>query len=296
MEKDKIIILKNRGVISIFGDEAGEFLQNIITNDVHKVTTKNSIFSALLTPQGKYLYEFFIVKSDKGYFLDCEEAFVDEIINNLKKYKLRSKVELENISSNYVVGIINKDKFGEIQKEVNNTSNTITYRDCPFFIDPRDNGLGARIISPLEKLYLTIKKLNLKIVKNKSYIKKAFLKGIPIEGLNNLKEQLFGLEINFEKLNAIDFKKGCYVGQENTARIKLKNKLSKRLLPINIIKGELTEGESIFYNENDVGKVLIEKDYPFALIKYLDENFNGKSDFNTKNASIDIKKPDWIKS
>ena len=92
MEKDQIIIFKNRGLISIFGDDALEFLQNIITNDINKVTTKNSIFSALLTPQGKYLYEFFIVKSNKGYFLDCEEAFVDEIINNLKKYKLRSKV------------------------------------------------------------------------------------------------------------------------------------------------------------------------------------------------------------
>ena len=163
MEKDQIIILKNRGLISIFGDEAGEFLQNIITNDIHKVTAKNSIFSALLTPQGKYLYEFFIIKSDKGYFLDCDEIFVDEIINNLKKYKLRSKVELENISSNYALGIINKDKFEEIQREVNNTSNTIIYRDCPFFIDPRDNKLGARILSPLEKLYLTIKKLSLNI-------------------------------------------------------------------------------------------------------------------------------------
>ena len=82
-----------------------------------------------------------------------------------------------------------------------------------------------RIISPLEKLYLTVKKLNLKIVENKSYLEKAFFKGIPIEGLNNLQNQLFGLEINFEKLNAIDFKKGCYIGQENTARMKLKIKL-----------------------------------------------------------------------
>ena len=67
-------------------------------------------------------------------------------------------------------------------------------------------------------------------------------------------------------------------------------------MPINIVKGELTEGESIFYNENDIGKVLIEKDYPFALIKYLNENFNGKSDFNTKEASIKIKLPDWLKT
>ena len=84
-------------------------------------------------------------------------------------------------------------------------------------------------------------------------------------------------------------------GQESF-RIKLKNKLSKRLLPISAIDGKLTEGESIYYNENEIGKVLIEKEYPFALIKYLDENFNGKSDFNTKEASIKIEKPDWIKN
>ena len=68
------------------------------------------------------------------------------------------------------------------------------------------------------------------------------------------------------------------------------------LAPINIVNGELTEGESIYYNENEIGKVLIDNDYPFALIKYLDENFNGKSDFNTKKASIKIKLPDWIKT
>ena len=68
------------------------------------------------------------------------------------------------------------------------------------------------------------------------------------------------------------------------------------MLPIDLVKGELIEGESIYYNENEIGKVLIENDYPFALIKYLDENFNGKTDFNTKEASIKIKKPEWIKN
>ena len=120
--------------------------------------------------------------------------------------------------------------------------------------------------------------------------------GIVPKDLNKLQNKIFGIECNYEELNGIDFKKGCYVGQENTARIKLKNKLSKRLLPINIVKGELNEGESIYYNDNEIGKVLIENDYPFALIKYLDENFSEKSEFNTKEASIKIGKPDWIKS
>ena len=286
MEKDQIIILKNRGLISIFGEDTIEFLQNIITNDINKVTTENSIFSALLTPQGKYLYEFFIVKSEKGYFLDCEEAFVDEIINNLKKYKLRSKVELENISSNYVVGIINKDKFGEIQREVNNTSNTITYRDCPFFIDPRDNKLGARILSPLEKLYLTIKKLSLNIVDEDDYFAEAYKLCIPEKGLEFLKDKLFGLEANFEALNAIDFKKGCYIGQENTARMKLKNKLRRKLMPIKTDQ-QLKLEDEIFFKNSKIGKVLINKPYPFALIKMYDPDFQ---EFKDQDLTINGKK------
>ena len=286
MEKDKIIILKNRGVISIFGSEAGEFLQNIITNDINKVTTENSIFSALLTPQGKYLYEFFIVKSDKGYFLDCEEAFVDEIINNLKKYKLRSKVELENISSNYVIGIINKDKFGEVQREINNKSNTITYRDCPLFIDPRDNKLGARILSPLEKIYLTIKKLSLDIIDEDDYFAKAYMLGIPEKGLEFLKDQLFGLEANLEALNAIDFKKGCYIGQENTARMKLKNKLRRKLMPIKTDK-QLKLEDEVFFRNSKIGKVLIDKPYPFALIKMYDPDFK---EFKDQDLTVNGKK------
>jgi folate-binding protein YgfZ len=286
MEKDKIIILKNRGVISIFGSEAGEFLQNIITNDINKVTTENSIFSALLTPQGKYLYEFFIVKSDKGYFLDCEEAFVDEIINNLKKYKLRSKVELENISSNYVIGIINKDKFGEVQREINNKSNTITYRDCPLFIDPRDNKLGARILSPLEKIYLTIKKLSLDIIDEDDYFAKAYMLGIPEKGLEFLKDQLFGLEANLEALNAIDFKKGCYIGQENTARMKLKNKLRRKLMPIKTDK-QLKLEDEVFFKNSKIGKVLIDKPYPFALIKMYDPDFK---EFKDQDLTVNGKK------
>ena len=272
MEKDQIIILKNRGLISIFGDDAIEFLQNIITNDINKVNTENSIFSALLTPQGKYLYEFFIIKSDKGYFLDCDEIFVDEIISNLKKYKLRSKVELENISSNYVLGILNKEKFKEIQKEVDNTSNTIIFRDCPFFIDPRNDKLGVRVLSPLEKLYLTIKKLNLNIINEDDYFVKAYELGIPEKGLEFLKGKLFGLEANFESLKAIDFKKGCYIGQENTARMKLKNKLRRKLFAIKT-DDKVKIGDDLTFNQKKIGKILISKPHPFALVKLFDPDF-----------------------
>ena len=273
MEKDQIIILKNRGLISITGEDAKEYLQNIITNDVNKVSKSSSVFAALLSPQGKYLFDFFVIKNDKGYLLDCDGSLVEDLVSNLSKYKIRSKVEIKDLSSSYVIGLINLENFKNLQKELGKQGTTLEYRDSPIFIDPRDNDLGARIISPLEKLYLTIKKLNLKIVGSKSYIEKAFLKGIPVEGLNNLQNQLFGLEINFEKLNAIDFKKGCYVGQENTARMKLKNKIRKQLMPIKT-EIEIKIGDEIKFNNSVIGKILIDKPYPFALIKLFDPEFS----------------------
>ena len=273
MEKDQIIILENRGLISITGEDSKEYLQNIITNDINKVSNSSSMFAALLSPQGKYLFDFFVIKDDEGYLLDCDGSSVKELIENLSKYKIRSKVEVKDLSSSYVVGIMNFENFKIIQKELDKHESTLKYRDSPVFVDPRDNDLGVRIISPLEKLYLTIKKLNLKIVKNKSYIETAFLKGIPVEGLNNLKEQLFGLEINFEKLNAIDFKKGCYVGQENTARMKLKNKIRRQLMSIKTEK-DLKIGDEIKYNDSVIGRILIDKPYPFALIKLFGPDFS----------------------
>ncbi len=273
MEKDQIIILKNRGLISIIGDDAKEFLQNIITNDINKVSKINSIFAALLSPQGKYLFEFFVINTINGYFLDCDGNSIGDLIDHLSKYKIRSKVEIKDISSDYVVGVISANSFNTIQKELGENTLSLIYRESPVFIDPRNEELGVRIISPLEKLYLTIKKLNLKITKSNYYTEKAFYNGIPIEGLNNLQNQLFGLETNFEKLNAIDFKKGCYIGQENTARMKLKNKIRRKLMPIKTDK-EIKVGDEIKYKDHVVGKVLIDKPYPFALIKLFDPEYS----------------------
>ena len=294
MEKDQIIILKNRGLVSITGRDAKDFLQNIITNDINKVSRSNSIFAALLSPQGKYLYEFFVIEKNDEYLLDCDGSSAKELIKHLSKYKIGSKIEIKDISSNYVVGIISIKNFKIIQKEIGVNELTLDYRESSVFLDPRNDDLGARIISPLERLYMTIKKLRLNIGNNETYIEKAFLKGIPIEGLNNLQNQIFGLELNFEKLNAIDFKKGCYVGQENTSRIKLKNKLSKRLLPIKIIEGSINEGDAIVKDHTEIGKILISKNYPFALIKHTSDKFDYNFTFEIKGAKIKIVKPNWL--
>ena len=273
MKKDQINILKDRGIISVLGKDSKEFLQNIITNDINIVNKDNSIFSGIFTPQGKYLYEFFIVKSNDGYFIDCSEEFVGELKVFLEKYKLNSDVEIKDISVEYVVGIISNEKFEEIKKEENKTTQTIIYRSSPFFQDPRSKKLGSRVLSNLEKLYLTIKKLSLKIEDGSDYFNNAHEAGIPIKNLKKLQNNLFGLEANFEELSAIDFKKGCYIGQENTARMKLKNKLRKKLLPI-VSKENLKIGSEITLDGNQIGKLLISNPYPFGLINTFDKKIS----------------------
>jgi folate-binding protein YgfZ len=296
MEKNQIIILEDRGLIAIKGSDAKNFLQNIISNDVNKVNESSSVFSGIFTPQGKYLYEFFIIKNSEGFLLDCDNIFKEELVKYLSKYKLRSKVEIKDLSSSYVVGVTSEEKFKAIQSGIDSREKTILYRESPYFSDTRSAKLGARILLSLEKLHLTIKKLSLKIIDKSNYLKTAHAEGIPIQGIKNLQDNLFSLESNFEELNAIDFKKGCYVGQENTARMKLKNKVRRKLIPI-ITKGNLKILDEIKFKDKIVGKVLIDGAYPFALIKLFDPNFSEfyKEDLKVNETNVQILVPPYFK-
>ena len=290
MNIKNVYILDDRAILYLNGENTKDFLQNLISNDINKVSETNTCFSSLLSPQGKFLYEFMIIKHKSGYLIDCEKSQANGLFKQLTMYKLRSKVEILNLSNEFVVAAFAQEKFLSFEEAQDIHGFTLKYREDPIFLDPRNKLLGARLIINLEKLYLSLKKLNLHDSDLKDYYSFSHKLGIVPKDFNKLQNKLFGIECNYEELNGIDFKKGCYVGQENTARIKLKNKLSKRLFPINLLSGKLNEGESIYNNENEIGKVLIDNDYPFALIKYLDKNFDEKLSFKTKEAEFNIKK------
>ena len=292
---NSVYILEDRAILYISGEDSKNFLQNLISNDINKVTDNSSCFASLLTPQGKFLYEFIVVKHKSGYFIDCEKSQSEEIFKQLNLYKIRSKIEILNLSNEFVVASFGYKKYLSIDGSKDILGFTFKYREDPIILDPRNKNLGARLIINLEKLYLSLKKLDLKDDKVENYYLQSHKLGIVPKNLNKLQNKLFGIECNFEELNGIDFKKGCYVGQENTARIKLKNKLSKRLLPIEIINGKLSEDEKIYNNKVEIGKVLINDDYPFALIKFLDKNFDKKETFKSENGTFKILIPEWLK-
>ena len=291
---NSVYILDDRAILYINGSDSKDFLQNLISNDINKITDSSSCFASLLTPQGKFLYEFIILKHKQGYFIDCEKSQAESLFKQLNSYKIRSKVEILNLSNEFVVASFSYEKFLSIEGSKDQLGYTFKYREDPIILDPRNKNLGARLIINLEKLYLSLKKLNLKNDEIKNYHKKCHELGVVPKNFNLLQNKIFGIECNYEELNAIDFKKGCYVGQENTARIKLKNKLSKRLLPIKLIEGKLKENEKIYNNNIEIGKILIDGEYPFALIKYLDKNFSKDKIYKINNSTFKIIIPSWL--
>ena len=286
MEENSIIILKDRDIISVSGSDSASFLQNVITNDINKLNESNSLYSALLTPQGKYLYDFFILKHGKNYLIDCESETAENLLSCFQKYKLNANIEFKNITSDNSVAIITYKKFQQIQK--NDVVDIV-------FSDPRTNLMGARIISKLEKLNLAIKKLGLKLTDQEQYFEIAHALGLPIKGLKKLQNQIFALELNFEEEKGIDFKKGCYIGQENTSRMKVGNKLRRRLFPLKT-SNELKDGSEIFFKNKVIGKVMISKPKAFGLIKLYDPNIESflDEDLKCNSSSVNLVRPYWF--
>jgi len=304
MEINEATILDDRGFIKINGDEAKSFLQNIVTNDIEKITDSLTLFSSIFTPQGKYLYEFFILKFEDGYLLECEKKLTSEIIKIFDFYKLRAKVNLIDVSKKYTNIIISLEKFKEITKTEHvkgstlscEKGSTLSCENERIYVDSRHKNLGAKIITKIENAENIIKKLDLKKIDKKNYYEKSFALGIPQLNLTKLKDKIFGIENNLDELNGIDFKKGCYIGQENTSRIKLRNKLRRRILPVQKITGEISENDIIKYKDSEIGKIMIDKPYSFALIKVVEPDLKEFTNIELMcgKSKVKILKPEWI--
>ena len=292
METDKAYIT-SKSFISIKGEDSIDFIQNIISNDIKKVADNNCIFASLLTPQGKFLFEFIIFKTKNIFFIECNSELTKELFNKLYNYKLRSKVEIK-IEDNLISIDIPFVKFQSLNI---NKLNLINYKNYLIFEDPRIKNTLARAIIEQSKIKEFLNDLNIEL-SNEKYLleKKLFALGVPSKDIQKLQNQLFSLEANFLELNGIDQKKGCYIGQENTARMHLKNKVNKRLFALQIINGRVQEGQKINLDNEEIGKVLIDDLFPFALIKINKDNKNliASKELKTETASIKINIPNWM--
>jgi tRNA-modifying protein YgfZ len=185
-----MILLEDRGVIQITGTDATSFLQGLITNDINQASEDNLLYTAMLTPQGKFLFDFFILKTADGYLLDCYKPTIAALIKKLSIYKLRSDITIKNVSDVYAV-------YSD------------SARGLP---DPRMPEFGRRLITGDKP------ETNAGFA---AYEKRRIEAGLP-ESADFITEDDFPLQCNLEQLNGVNFNKGCYVGQEVTARTKYK--------------------------------------------------------------------------
>ena len=292
METNKAYVTL-KGFISIKGEDSIDFIQNIISNNIKNVTDNNCIFSSLLTPQGKFLFEFIILKIKNNFLIECNDELIKELSNKLLNYKLRSKVEIK-IEDNLISIDIPFVKF----KNLNiNKLNVINYKNYIIFEDPRIKNTLARAIIEKSKIKEFLSEFDIELTDEKYLLeKKLFNLGIPSKDIIKLQNEIFSLEANFLELNGIDQKKGCYIGQENTARMYLKNKVNKRLFALQIINGKVQKGQKITLENEEIGKVLIDDLFPFALIKINKDNKNLiiNKELKTNTAFVKINVPNWM--
>jgi tRNA-modifying protein YgfZ len=206
-------LLPNRSVVRLAGADRHSFLQGLISNDIQKVTSSNAIYAALLTPQGKFLHDMFILEQGDAFLIDCESERLDDFVRRLTAYKLRSKVTIEPLSATWDVWAIWN----------------APYKIGTAFIDPRLDSLGSRLFIEKGKA-----PLETTIIESESYDEHRLAQGVS-DGSSDLDYEKSTLaEGNFDYLNGIDWKKGCYVGQELTARMHYRGLAKKRLFPVKI--------------------------------------------------------------
>ena len=239
-----LIIDRDRSMVSISGNDHIEFLQGLITNDVLKLN-EGILYSAILSPQGKYLFDFFIVPNpDQQLFIDIQSNKKSKLLEFLNFYKLNSDVRFEEVECLVVLG--NKEKPINALK------------------DPRNNEIGWR-------LYDLSCSYKCKEFGKKDLEKIRVSNCIPKTDEELIFKQTYILETHFEQLNGVDFSKGCYVGQEVTARMKHKGTLKKLFHPAEFRElPDKSKSKEVFSEGRVVGEVFSIA-YPFCIIKLRQE-------------------------
>jgi folate-binding protein YgfZ len=296
MSDNSHIILHDRGLLKVSGDDALNFLQGLVTNDVSKANPECALYSAMLSPQGKYLYDFFITQMNGELVLDCEASRLDDLKRKLNMYKLRSKVQLIDINQDFIVSAFFGGNVAETL-QLNKTEGSVK----PFlggvaFIDPRITSIGGRAIIPRDNAGDKLTKAGFSVGNPEEYETLRLSLGLPDGSRDMLIDKAILLENGFQELNGIDWEKGCYMGQELTARTHYRGLIKKRLMPVQIEGPLPAPGTAIMLGDKNVGEMRSgDAAWGLALIRL--EQFNDVSEsgegFSAEGTTLRPVKPGW---
>ncbi len=290
MSASNIARLTNRSLLRLSGADTKVFLQNLVSNDLALLSDTKAIYSALLTPQGKFLHDFFLFEWQGDIFVECLSDRKADLVRRLTMYKLRANVTIADASEEFTLHAIFGPAPDDFPKELGELTSG---DDHVLYADPRMGSLGYRAVFKKDASWAD-NFTNCTEVSFEDYTAHRLSLGVPEGGTDIVPEKSFLLEANFEELHGVSFSKGCYVGQELTARTKYRAKIKKRIFTFKY-DGELVVGDSIKFQDTEVAVVAaFQAPFGLAFTRLKEWNKFGSGNVLTAEDGLQITKPDYV--
>jgi folate-binding protein YgfZ len=287
-------IQAHRGVLALSGPEVRPFLQGVVSNDVTKVGPDRAVYAALLTPQGKFLHDLFIAELDGELLLDCEAERRDDLMRRLRMYKLRAKVEIADRTESMVVAaLIGAAAVAAIGLPAEPGA-AMRFAGGTVYTDPRLAAAGARAILPRDDGIARLEEAGFAAVPMADYDRLRLGLGLPDGSRDMVVDKAILLESGFDELHGVDWQKGCFVGQELTARTKYRGLVKKRLVPVEIDGPAPVPGTPILLAGKERGEMRSAVGgLGLALLRLDALAAAGEAPFTAGEAKLTPRKPDW---
>ena len=253
------VVLDDRGVLAVLGPDRRSFLQGLVSNDVEKVAAERAIYAALLTAQGKYLHDFIMIEHDDEIWLDGEAARLADLKRRLSMYRLRAKVAIEERAGLSVAAIFGDGALASLGLPAEHGAARLEGSGI-IMVDPRSAALGALAILPRDDIRPALASRGLAEADFASYDRHRLQLGVPDGSRDMVIEKSILLESGFEELRGVDWQKGCYIGQELTARTKYRGLIKKRLFPVAIDGAAPEPGTLVMLDGHEAGEMRSSRD------------------------------------
>lgn len=256
MTESRFAVLEERGILAVAGPDRASFLQGLVSNDTAQISGERAVYAALLTPQGKYLHDFIMVEVGEAIWLDCEAARLADLKRRLSMYRLRAKVTLDE-RPDLAVTVV----WGGALLELPETAGAArSFGGGAAMVDPRLAALGARAILPRERIRAELAETGATEADFAEYDRLRLSLGVPDGSRDLVLDKSILLESGFDELNGVDWDKGCYIGQELTARTKYRGLIKKRLFPVRIDGPTPEPGAILTVDGHEAGEMRSSRD------------------------------------